>query len=96
MGHLDAASGITGLIKTVLALEHEALPATLNFEQANPACGFDGSPFFVNSRLILEERKPPAPSGRHIARVWRHECACDPRGGAGRAEPKPHVPGISC
>ena len=51
LGHLDAASGITGLIKTVLALEHEALPATLNFERANPACGFEGTPFFVNARL---------------------------------------------
>jgi natural product biosynthesis luciferase-like monooxygenase protein len=50
LGHLDAAAGITGLIKTVLALEHEALPATVNFERANPACGFDGSPFFVNAR----------------------------------------------
>ena len=26
LGHMDAASGIAGLIKTVLALEHEALP----------------------------------------------------------------------
>ena len=51
LGHADAASGITGLIKTVLALEHEALPATINFEEANPACGFHGSPFFVNSCL---------------------------------------------
>jgi phthiocerol/phenolphthiocerol synthesis type-I polyketide synthase E len=51
VGHLDAASGITGLIKTVLALENEALPPTLNFGQANPACGLDRSGFFVNLRL---------------------------------------------
>jgi phthiocerol/phenolphthiocerol synthesis type-I polyketide synthase E len=56
LGHMDAASGIAGLIKTVLALEHEALPATVNFEQPNPACGLDGSPFFVNSRLTPWKR----------------------------------------
>ncbi len=50
LGHMDAAAGIAGLIKTVLALENEALPRTVNFEEANLACGFDGSPFFVNSR----------------------------------------------
>ena len=38
IGHMDAASGIAGLIKTVLALEHEALPPTVNFLEPNPAC----------------------------------------------------------
>jgi phthiocerol/phenolphthiocerol synthesis type-I polyketide synthase E len=57
LGHADAASGIAGLIKTVLALENEALPPTVNFEEANPACGFDGSPFFVNSRLTPWRRE---------------------------------------
>ena len=51
VGHLDAAAGITGLIKTVLALENEALPGTVNFEQPNPACGLEKGPFFVTSRL---------------------------------------------
>ena len=56
VGHADAAAGIAGLIKTVLALEREALPATINFEQPNPACCFDGSPFFVNTRLVPWKR----------------------------------------
>jgi natural product biosynthesis luciferase-like monooxygenase protein len=52
IGHADAASGVAGLIKTVLALEHEALPPTVNFLEPNPACTLTvGGPFFVNDKL---------------------------------------------
>ncbi|HUA99145.1 MAG TPA: SDR family NAD(P)-dependent oxidoreductase [Terracidiphilus sp.] len=51
VGHLDAAAGITGLIKTVLALEHAQLPATLHFEKLNPHIDLNGSPFYINDRL---------------------------------------------
>ncbi|MEV5343280.1 type I polyketide synthase, partial [Streptomyces sp. NPDC052676] len=37
IGHLEGAAGITGLVKTVLALAHRSLPPSLNFETANPA-----------------------------------------------------------
>jgi acyl transferase domain-containing protein/thioesterase domain-containing protein len=47
LGHLDAAAGIAGLIKTVLALEHQLLPPSLHFVEANPRLGLDDSPFFV-------------------------------------------------
>ena len=51
VGHLDTAAGVTGLIKTVLALRHKELPPSLHFERPNPAFDLASSPFYVNSRL---------------------------------------------
>ncbi|HEX5602710.1 MAG TPA: SDR family NAD(P)-dependent oxidoreductase [Pyrinomonadaceae bacterium] len=51
IGHTDAAAGVAGLIKTVLALEHKQLPPSLNFTRANPNIDFATSPFFVNTEL---------------------------------------------
>ncbi|WP_435112844.1 type I polyketide synthase [Nocardiopsis synnemataformans] len=36
IGHLEAAAGIAGLLKTVLSLEHGELPPSLNFAAPNP------------------------------------------------------------
>lgn len=51
-GHLTPAAGVTGLIKTTLALKHKKIPATLHFEKPNPAIDFASSPFYVNNKLI--------------------------------------------
>ncbi|MEP6804172.1 MAG: type I polyketide synthase, partial [Flavobacterium sp.] len=51
IGHLDTASGITGLIKTVLALKHKQIPASLHFKNPNKAIDFANSPFYVNTEL---------------------------------------------
>jgi amino acid adenylation domain-containing protein len=51
IGHLDAAAGMAGLIKTVLALEHRTLPPSINFERLNPNIDLDHSPFFINTTL---------------------------------------------
>lgn len=51
IGHLDAAAGVAGLIKTILALEHKQIPPSLHFEQPNPNIDFSNSPFFVNTAL---------------------------------------------
>jgi acyl transferase domain-containing protein len=47
LGHLDAAAGIGGVIKTILAMEHRSIPASLNFHKPNPQIDFASSPFFV-------------------------------------------------
>ena len=51
VGHLDAAAGVAGLMKTVLALEHAQMPPSLHFQKLNPHIELKGSPFFVNSKL---------------------------------------------
>ncbi|MEO8268145.1 MAG: HAD-IIIC family phosphatase, partial [Aureliella sp.] len=51
IGHLDVAAGVTGLIKTSLALRNRVLPPSLNYEQPNPNIDFESSPFFVNTQL---------------------------------------------
>ncbi|MFK8186311.1 MAG: beta-ketoacyl synthase N-terminal-like domain-containing protein [Phormidesmis sp.] len=51
IGHLSEASGVAGLIKTTLALKHQQIPPTLNFETPNPQIDFESSPFYVNTEL---------------------------------------------
>ncbi|MFP4489325.1 MAG: condensation domain-containing protein, partial [Bacteroidales bacterium] len=51
IGHLDAAAGISGLIKTVLLLNNKKLPPMVNFTGPNPELEIDESPFYVNKEL---------------------------------------------
>jgi phthiocerol/phenolphthiocerol synthesis type-I polyketide synthase E len=60
IGHLDAAAGITGLIKTVLALKNKRIPATLHFEAPNPEIDFESTPFHVVAKLT-EWKSPRGP-----------------------------------
>ncbi|MDZ8227265.1 acyltransferase domain-containing protein [Nostoc sp. ChiVER01] len=41
IGHLEAAAGIAGLIKVVLAIKHRQIPPNLHFHQPNPEIPFD-------------------------------------------------------
>ncbi len=63
VGHLDAAAGVTSLIKTVLSLERGLIPPTVHFRQPNPRLGIEDSPFFVNAEPL------PWPSGPRRAGV---------------------------
>ena len=51
VGHLDAAAGVTGLIKTVLSLHHGMLPPSLHFDEPNPQIDFDKAGLYVNTEL---------------------------------------------
>ncbi len=51
VGHLEIASGVTGLIKASLALERQVIPATIHFEKPNAALGLEESPFYVVDKL---------------------------------------------
>ncbi|MDQ1350832.1 MAG: hypothetical protein QG657_1134, partial [Acidobacteriota bacterium] len=56
IGHLDAAAGITGFIKTVLSLHHRFIPPSLNFKTPNPQIDFENSPFYINAAPKTWER----------------------------------------
>src|SRR2546430_3648889 len=51
VGHLDAAAGVAGILKTVLALKHRQLPPRLHFSEPNPEIDFPSTPFYVNTQL---------------------------------------------
>lgn len=63
IGHLDTASGVASLIKTVLALEHHEIPPSLHFERPNPAIPFDETPFYVSARLAAWNPAGPRRAG---------------------------------
>ena len=47
IGHLESASGVAGLIKVVLSLQHEMLPQSLHFEKPSPHIPWDSLPVRV-------------------------------------------------
>ncbi len=47
IGHTEAAAGVAGLIKAVLMLRHQTVPATLHFKQLNPHIDLGGVPIEV-------------------------------------------------
>ncbi|MDE2342052.1 MAG: amino acid adenylation domain-containing protein [Betaproteobacteria bacterium] len=55
-GHLNAASGIAGLIKAALTLRHERIPATLHYRAPNPQIDFSVSPFRVVDHQVAWPR----------------------------------------
>ena len=40
VGHLEAAAGVAGLIKTLLVLRHRTIPPTIHYERPNPHIPF--------------------------------------------------------
>ncbi|MEX5635816.1 SDR family NAD(P)-dependent oxidoreductase [Parafrankia sp. FMc2] len=65
IGHLEAASGIAGLIKAVLCLQHGVIPPNLHFRSWNPSIDHGGSRFFVPTETVSW----PVPDGPRLAAV---------------------------
>jgi len=47
IGHLDAAAGVTGVVKAALILKHQVIPPQINFHRPNPELKLDHTPFVV-------------------------------------------------
>jgi amino acid adenylation domain-containing protein len=90
VGHLDAAAGVTGLIKTALALKHRMLPPSLHYRRPNPQIDFSRTPFFVNAALTpWVETATPRRAGVSAFGVGGtnvHVVLEQPPGGASSAE----------
>lgn len=61
IGHLLAASGIAGFIKTILALKYGQIPPTINVQEERKRIQFEQSPFYVNRQLNTWASKPGQP-----------------------------------
>ena len=64
IGHLEAAAGMAGLIKVLLAIQHNKIPGQLNFETPNPHIPWDKIPV----KVLTESTNWPE-SDRRIAGV---------------------------
>jgi acyl transferase domain-containing protein/acyl carrier protein len=52
VGHLDAAAGVSGLIKVVLALKAKQIPPLIHLHETNPQIDLTNTPFYFNTKLI--------------------------------------------
>ena len=65
IGHLEAASGIAGVIKAALSLQNKKIPASLHFSNPNPHISWDEIPIKVTS----EQEPWPECEGPRMAGV---------------------------
>ena len=64
IGHLEAAAGITGLIKTALMLHHREIPPHLHLNNPNPLINWKKHPFLIPlERMPWPERQEPNMAG---------------------------------
>ena len=64
LGHLEAASGVAGLVKTLLCLSHRMIPATIGIQRLNPQI-----PFRALNLDVVTENRPLKPAGRLVVGV---------------------------
>ena len=61
LGHLESAAGIAGIIKTVLSLQHDAIPAHLGFTRPSPHIPWNELPLSVPTTLTTWPLSPGRP-----------------------------------
>lgn len=64
-GHLESAAGAAGLIKVVLAMQQNRLPASLNYAGPNPYIDFDKA----HLQVIAEGAEWPRYTGKAVAGI---------------------------
>jgi acyl transferase domain-containing protein/acyl carrier protein len=52
IGHLEAVSGLAGLIKVVLALKYKTIPPHLHFDEVNPNLSWNHDAFAIPTSLV--------------------------------------------
>ena len=79
VGHLDAAAGVTGVIKTALQLERKTIPGLAHFVSPNLNLELEGSPVSLSGRNGSMGVGRSASSRRREC-LWRRRCqrACGP------------------
>ena len=65
IGHTEAAAGILGVIKTVVALQREEIPPNLHFKTPNPLIDWDAAPLVVPTTVS----RWPSANGQRTAGV---------------------------
>ncbi len=65
IGHLEAAAGVTGLIKTALVLQQKEIPPHLHLKEPNPLISWDRHPF----KIPLVRTPWPEGKGKRIAGI---------------------------
>jgi polyketide synthase PksN len=61
IGHLLTAAGISGVIKVLLAMQHQMLSPTIHYETLNEHISLKNSPFYINTKLQPWEVNPGIP-----------------------------------
>ncbi|MDQ1350633.1 MAG: polyketide synthase PksN, partial [Acidobacteriota bacterium] len=66
IGHLEAAAGIAGLLKVLLAMKYRELPGNVHFQELNPYIDLQDSPFYIVKKTkpwqcLVDEHNRPAP-----------------------------------
>ncbi|MBR3771445.1 MAG: polyketide synthase dehydratase domain-containing protein, partial [Clostridium sp.] len=61
IGHLEAAAGLAGVIRTILSMKNKQIPAMPHFEHVNPLIDIENSPFYINQSLVNWETELGTP-----------------------------------